>query len=198
LNQLSDIFKTGLDKTKYSQAEAARLSGIERKTFNTYVNGTREPDFETLIKIASTLKVEKEICSLIMEQFVPPDKIENMGTNINGSAEGLESKYMALLEKTISDKDKNIEEKEADLKALRAAISKITDTDKRVTNLEITVGVLEDKWKGYEPIILGLREFVTGEIASLKRKSHEEVAAALNIKVAEQKKKVEHSRIQKH
>jgi len=193
LNQLSDIFKLGLEKTNYSQAEAARLSGIERKTFNTYVNGTREPDFETLIKITSTLKVENEICSLIMEQFVPPEKTENMGAN----TDGLESKYMALLEKTILDKDKNIEEKEADLKALRAAVSKIAATDQRVSKLETTVDVHSDKWKGYEPTILGLREFVTDEIAALKKQSREAVAAALSIKVEAHRKKVEKPYTQK-
>lgn len=192
MNQLSIIFKDGLKKTHYSQAEAAQLIGIERKTFNTYVNGTREPDFETLMKIISILKVETEICSLFMEQNVPTEKKADMESQNSN-----ENKYLALLEKTVQDKDKNIEEKEADLKALRAAVSKITATDERVGRLETTVDALQGKWIDYEPIILGLREFVTAELSSLKKKSHEELAAALNIKVEEQRKKVRQSYIQK-
>lgn len=87
-----------------------------------------------------------------------------------------ELKYIALLEKTL-------EEKESDLKVLRAAVSKITDTDKRVYKLEITVDALQDKWKEYEPMILGLREFVTDEIASLKKISREAATASLSTKV---------------
>lgn len=102
----------------------------------------------------------------------------------------VELKYVALLEKTV-------EEKESDLKILRSALQKISSVDEKVNVLKVTVDAHEGKWRDYEPTILGLREFVTGELAKLKKQSHESVAAALNIKVEEQRKKVEQSYIQK-
>lgn len=99
-------------------------------------------------------------------------------------------KYYALLEKENLSKDRTIEK-------LSLAVDNINVIDVKVEELRFTVGELQGKWKGYEPTILGLREFVTGEIAALRKKSHEEVAAALNIKVEEYKKKGEQSYIQK-
>jgi len=99
-------------------------------------------------------------------------------------------KYIALLEKTLA-------EKEADLKVLRSTVTKITSIDERVDKLETTVGAHEGKWSEYEPMLLGLREFVTEELAGLKSLSREKVAVALGKKVAEQKKKAEQSHIQK-
>lgn len=184
MNQLSEIFKKGLEKTKYSQAEAARLSGIERKTFNTYVNGTREPDFETLIKVASTLKVENEICLLIMEQFVPTEKNEHMGIN-NIPAAGFESKYLALLEKTIVDKDKNLEQKEADLVALRSAVNGIADIKNKVDKLEPIVYGLSSKVVDAETSIEVLREWLIDQFSKLKKESPQSVAASMGRKWTE-------------
>jgi hypothetical protein len=99
-------------------------------------------------------------------------------------------KYYALLEKENAVKDKTIEK-------LSLAVDNIQVIDSKVEELKTTVYDLKDKWKDYEPTILGLREFVTGEFAALKKLSHEEVAAALSIKVEEQRKKVEQSYIQK-
>jgi hypothetical protein len=99
-------------------------------------------------------------------------------------------KYYALLEKENAVKDKAIDK-------LSLAVDNIELIDKKVDRIHSTVSELKDKFQAYEPMILGLREFVTGEIAALKKKSHESVAAAMNIKVEEYRKKVEPSYTQK-
>lgn len=102
----------------------------------------------------------------------------------------IESKYVALLEKTL-------DEKEEDLKVLRAAVDKITSVDQKVNRLETTVNDLKGTFEAYEPTLLGLQEFVIGEIAALKKRSYAEVHASLRIKVGEQKKEVEQYRTRK-
>jgi hypothetical protein len=99
-------------------------------------------------------------------------------------------KYYKHLEKENKAKDRTIDK-------LSLAVDNIKVVDDKVERLKVTVDAHASKWKDYEPTILGLREFVTGEIAALKKKSHEEVAAALDIKVEEQRKKVELSYTQK-
>lgn len=124
--------------------------------------------------------------------------VEGDSTEENGQESGLppvgpvdfKEKYYALLEKENVVKDKTIEK-------LSLAVDNIKVIDQKVDRLDVTVNGLKDKFQDYEPMILGLREFVTGEIAALKKKSHESVAAALNIKVEEQRKVVEQSYTQK-
>lgn len=106
----------------------------------------------------------------------------------NGEAKK-DNRYLALLEKNEIRNEKIIESQEADLKALRSAVAKITFTDKRVDKLEVTVNVLQDKFSNYEPMILGLREFVTEEIAGLKKISREAATAALGKKEEAHRKK---------
>lgn len=167
-----------------SQQVLGKLLGVGVKQIQRYEAGGAPPPHESLEILSNHYGYD-----LISLLYDLPSK-----DNGTGKAN---DRYIALLEKVELKNEKIIETQEEDLKALRSAVNKITNTDQRVGRLETTVGALQHKWQEYEPTILGLREFVTGEIANLKKKSHEEVAAALNIKVEEQQKKVEQSYIQK-
>jgi len=160
----------------------------KKNTVSGYIKGKipASKDFRTKFEEVFELKLSE-----FTEDLPKMDNQELHGTSVPGtSMNGWGDKYVSLLEKTIADKDKSLEEKEADLLALRSAINKITGIDHRVGQLESTVGDLQGKWRDYEPIFLGLREFVTDEIASLKKISREAAAAALNIKVEGYRKKV--------
>lgn len=76
MDQLSDILKQGLIRKGLSQAEAAQLAEIERKTFNSYVVGRTEPDLTTLKTIIKVLGIEREISTYLLEQNVPFPKNE--------------------------------------------------------------------------------------------------------------------------
>jgi hypothetical protein len=99
-------------------------------------------------------------------------------------------KYYKYLEKENKAKDKTIDK-------LSLAVDNIKVVDDKVERLKSTVDALQDKWKEYEPTILGLREFVIDEIVSLKKQSHQQVSASLDIKVVEKRKEVEQSYTQK-
>jgi len=157
-------------------------TGYVKSTVSSYIKGKikASPEFRTKFE---------EVFDLRLSEFVNGWKIESQNLSAMDT-KSIEDKYLNLLEKTLS-------EKEDDLKSYRSAIDKITSVNQDMNSVKSTVDALQGKWKDYEPMILGLREFVTGEIATLRKKSHEEVAAALNIKVEEQKNKVEQSYIQK-
>jgi len=167
-----------------SQSDLGEILDVGIKQIQRYEGGKAVPPPEGLVLLCEHYKYD--FISLLF----------NLKANEEGNMKQ-DDKYLALLEKNEIKNEKIIESQEADLKALRSAVNKITATDQRVAKLETTVDDHSDKWKGYEPMILGLQEFVTEELAILKKLSRQEVAVALGKKVAEQKKKVEQSHIQK-
>lgn len=162
-----------------SQLELGNVLGVGIKQIQRYEGGKGVPAHEGL----------EILCNHYKYDFI---------SLLYGLGQGIENLTEATLQKKLEAKnEKIIEIQDADLKALRLAVNKITSTEKRVDKLESTVDAHQDKWKEYEPIILGLREFVIDEIVSLKKQSREQAGASLNIKVEEQRKVVEQSYTQK-
>lgn len=116
--------------------------------------------------------------------------LEARQSPIDSKSLDFKEKYYALLEKENAVKDKAIDK-------LSLAVDNIEVIDKKVERLDFTVNELKDKFEAYEPTLLGLQEFVIGEIADLTKKSYAEVHASLRIKVGEQKKEVRKYRTRK-
>ncbi|MDD2620775.1 MAG: helix-turn-helix transcriptional regulator [Syntrophomonadaceae bacterium] len=57
MGSFAEIFKNLRVQRGMSQADLARIIGVARTTVSSYENGTRTPDRETLIKIASCYQV---------------------------------------------------------------------------------------------------------------------------------------------
>lgn len=159
-----------------SQADLGVLLAVGIKQIQRYEGGKNPPPHESLEFLCEHYKYD--FISLLFD-------LKPKG---NGQAKH-DDKYLALLEKNETKNEIIIERQEADLKALRAAVNKITDTDQRVDKLKITVDDLKGKFSNYEPMILGLREFVTEEIAGLKKISRESATAALGNKEEAHRKK---------
>jgi transcriptional regulator with XRE-family HTH domain len=172
------------DSKEESQIELGALLSVGEKQIQRYEGGEVLPTHENLVKLCRHYKYD--FISLLYEI----DKTSN-------SDSVYYNKYISLLEKSDLRSERIIEQQEEDLKALRSAVNKITSVDHKLGKMEVTVDALQGKWKEYEPTILGLREFVIDEIVSLKKQSREQVGAALNIKVEEQRKAVEQSYTQK-
>ena len=52
MGNFKSVFKELRNKLGYTQDELAEALGLSRSTVSMYENGNREPDFETLEKIA--------------------------------------------------------------------------------------------------------------------------------------------------
>lgn len=91
-------------------------------------------------------------------------------------------KYFKQLEKENKIKDRTIEK-------LSLAVDNIKVVDDKIERIKSTVYDLQGKFSNYEPMILGLREFVTEEIAGLKKISRESATAALGNKEEAHRKK---------
>lgn len=155
-----------------SQKALGILLGVGVKQIQRYEKGELPPPHESLEVLCEHYKYD--FISLLYD------------LKSHGNSQDRES-----LSKKIEQKnEKIIEMQEADLKALRLAVNKITATDRRVDKLAITVDAHEGKWKEYEPTILGLREFVIDNIVDLKKQSRQQVGASLDIKVEAHRKKV--------
>lgn len=102
MDQLSAIFQNALTRRNLSQAEAAQLANIERKTFNSYVLGRTEPDLPTLKKIIKVLGIEREIAAYLLEQNVPNREIT--ATTTTNSPDYLAGK-LAAKEEVIAEKE---------------------------------------------------------------------------------------------
>jgi transcriptional regulator with XRE-family HTH domain len=57
LNNLASTIKNLRIKSGMSQSDLARLLGIARTTVSSYENGSRNPDYDTLIRIAACFQV---------------------------------------------------------------------------------------------------------------------------------------------
>lgn len=162
--------------------ELAKLFGLKRKQSITEMLGLRQNIQQHQWEaFKERFEIEEEQPST--EKSVPRE---------NGTAKNeidYKDKYLTLLEKDNNVKDKTIDK-------LLLAVDKIKVVDDKVEKVTSTVYELKDKFEEFLPIVLGLREFVTDEIAALRKKSPESVAAALGIKVAEQRKKAAQPGIQ--
>lgn len=166
-------------KKMVTHSDLAKIIGAESKTTITEIIKMRQniqPEQWKRFKSHFEIKSDPESTE-ISDPIEPTDK---------NTEPIYRDKYLALLEKDNTDKDKMIDK-------LLVAVDKIQIVDDKVENIRSTVSALKGKFREYEPTILGLREFVTAEFAALKKKSREEVAAALNIKVEEQRQVVEQS-----
>lgn len=56
--KLGDIIASGLEFKGIKQKQMAKDLGIQYSTFNNYVCNTREPDFETMIRIFRYLDID--------------------------------------------------------------------------------------------------------------------------------------------
>lgn len=181
---IHERIKIEREKAGLKPGQLAKKLEIPRTTYLYWESKT--PDIEKIKAVAKALGLPDNY--FFDKKDKKTDEIidtPNMTTEKN-----INSKYIALLEKSL-------DEKEQDLKTYRSTLQKITSVEKELNTLTITVDAHEGKWRDYEPIILGLREFVTAELSTLKKKSREEVAASLSIKVEEQRKVVQQSYIQK-
>lgn len=167
--------KLSEEKKMITHDELAKLFGLKGKQSITEMLGLRQ-------------NIQQEQWEAFKSHFDIKDEPNSTDISvphgtIAGSNESIfKDKYLALLEKDNNDKDKMIDK-------LLVAVDKIKVVDDKVEQVKSTVYDLKYTFEEYLPIVLGLREFVTDEIAALKKKSPESVAAALGIKVAEQKKK---------
>ncbi|MEN6349540.1 MAG: helix-turn-helix transcriptional regulator [Syntrophomonas sp.] len=57
MNNIGERIKLLRTKRKLSQADLARILGVSRSAISSYENGTRKPDQDTLIGIASCFQV---------------------------------------------------------------------------------------------------------------------------------------------
>lgn len=55
---IGNLISSAIEFKEISQKQAAIDLGIPYTTFNNYVNGTREPDFNTLVKIFRYLELD--------------------------------------------------------------------------------------------------------------------------------------------
>lgn len=180
-NELKSIVKKIQFNTDKTIEEIAKEIGYARAYFTNQVN----------------IGTNKKLKELLLEKF----PIENEQIVLNGNNKGVqttinnenanvfETKYLALLEKTIADKDKNLEEKEADLIALRSAVLGINEVKNKVEKLEPIVNGLTGKVEVAESNIEVLREWLIDQFSKLKKESPQSVAASMGRKREELLKK---------
>lgn len=60
-NSLKKVLKEQRIKNKLKQREIAKEIGVTERTYCNYENGTREPDIDTLIKIADYYNISLDI-----------------------------------------------------------------------------------------------------------------------------------------
>lgn len=155
--------------------ELAKIIGVKRKQNITEIIKKRQNIQPRQWKAFKDYFKIKEVQNGTEASHQDPDLKE-------GKEPDYKHEYLSLLKKNNGEKDKTINK-------LLTAVEKIVVVDQKLDIMQSTVHDLRGKFEEYMPIVLGLREFVTDEIAALTRKSPELVSAALGIKVAEQKKK---------
>lgn len=73
MDSFADLLKNLRIQRGMSQADLARLLGLARTTVSSYENGTRNPDRETLVRIASCFQVSLDYLlgtdTLILDSF---------------------------------------------------------------------------------------------------------------------------------
>lgn len=60
MDNISSILKTLRLKSSLSQADLAKLLGVSRSAVSSYENGTRSPNNETLVKLATIFNVSTD------------------------------------------------------------------------------------------------------------------------------------------
>ena len=161
---IAEILRTKISKNGKSKAYVASQLGVTEKTIENYMNGKREPDTTSLVKLAQILEFS---LSELSEQIVP-EIAKTASSKMQGASTN--EKYVALLEKTLN-------EKEADLVALRSAVNGINEVNGRVDKLEPIVYGLSKKAEDAETISVAVREFVIDQIAKIRNESTAKVAA---------------------
>lgn len=155
-------------RLKRPVAVISEKTGFSKGNVSSYLNKKLSPSENFIKKFYESFNLTPE--SLKLES----KKVEQ---NVN------EDDYLGLVKMMVSDLRKLNDQKEADLVALRSAVTKIDNIESRVNEIESTVHGLSGKFSEYLPIILGLREFVVDEISGMKKRSRESVAASLSTKV---------------
>jgi transcriptional regulator with XRE-family HTH domain len=167
-----EIIKSAREKKGWTQDQVARELKIELRTYQRYEEGKFPKYKGDIVRNIDSLLGTK-VYDIIYDNKLHP---------LNGSEQTMnpvEEKYLALLEKTIADKDKNISEKEADLVALRSAINGINEVKGKIEKLEPIVYDLSNRLEDAEANVGDLREFVIRQIAKIRKETTAKVAAEL-------------------
>lgn len=148
-------------------AALAKKIGVPRTTYLYWEEKT--PTIEKIKQVALALgKVENYFF----------DSSDNFLDTSPHHKSDIESKYIARLEKDTDKYEKLLEEKEADLTALRSALEKINT----IQEIKITVNGLQERIEDVETNFSGLQGWLIDEFSKLKKESPESVAASIRRK----------------
>lgn len=153
-----------------SDGDIVKATGYGKSTVSGYIKGKIKASNDFRTKFESAFELN-------LSDFHDDQKVED-----SNKIPKVEDKYVALLEKTL-------EEKEADLVALRSAVNGISDVKKRIDILEPIVNDLKDKVGGDISNIEVLREWLIDQFSKLKKESPQSVAASMGRMRAELLKK---------
>lgn len=82
MNNTANILKSLRIKSNMSQAELAELLGISRSAVSSYENGTRSPNHETLVKLATIFNVSTDYLLGRTHEYNKSDEINQVFSEI--------------------------------------------------------------------------------------------------------------------